>query len=122
MIIPYVGNSSKFNLVDDIQAACYKILDSLYMVTGLASSYAHRKSVTYEIEKCVLLYCPQSIILIVNSGIDPHSANALALSQVAFRWPFWNPNLIATINYQSWLKVVINQYKCKVEHFLLHIK
>uniref|UniRef100_A0AC34QR18 Ryanodine receptor n=1 Tax=Panagrolaimus sp. JU765 TaxID=591449 RepID=A0AC34QR18_9BILA len=38
-------------LIDDIQAACYKILDSLYMITGIADSYKHRKSVNYEVEK-----------------------------------------------------------------------
>ncbi|KAI6242082.1 Ryanodine receptor 1 [Aphelenchoides fujianensis] len=38
-------------LLDDIQAACYKMLDSLYMVTSLITSYAHRKSISYEIEK-----------------------------------------------------------------------
>ncbi|CAD6199567.1 unnamed protein product [Caenorhabditis auriculariae] len=38
-------------LLDDIQAACYKILDSMYMVTGLGGSFAHRKSISYEAEK-----------------------------------------------------------------------
>ncbi|CAB3399073.1 unnamed protein product [Caenorhabditis bovis] len=38
-------------LLDDIQAACYKILDSLYMVTGLGSSIRDRKSINYEAEK-----------------------------------------------------------------------
>ncbi|EGT37287.1 hypothetical protein CAEBREN_31615 [Caenorhabditis brenneri] len=38
-------------LLDDIQAACYKILDSLYMVTGLNSSISHRKSISSESEK-----------------------------------------------------------------------
>ncbi|KAK6023897.1 hypothetical protein OSTOST_10304 [Ostertagia ostertagi] len=37
--------------VDDIQAAGYKILDSLYMVTGLASTAAQRKSIGYETDK-----------------------------------------------------------------------
>ncbi|PIO64934.1 hypothetical protein TELCIR_13416 [Teladorsagia circumcincta] len=38
-------------LLDDIQAAGYKILDSLYMVTGLASTAAQRKSIGYETDK-----------------------------------------------------------------------
>ncbi|UMM36210.1 hypothetical protein L5515_008471 [Caenorhabditis briggsae] len=38
-------------LLDDIQAACYKILDSLYMVTGLNSSISHRKFISSESEK-----------------------------------------------------------------------
>ncbi|EPB70936.1 hypothetical protein ANCCEY_09971 [Ancylostoma ceylanicum] len=38
-------------LVDDIQAACYKILDSLYMVTGLSSTAAQRKSIGFETDK-----------------------------------------------------------------------
>ncbi|WKY11480.1 hypothetical protein Q1695_003218 [Nippostrongylus brasiliensis] len=38
-------------LLDDIQAACYKILDSLYMVTGLTSSAAQRKTIGFETEK-----------------------------------------------------------------------
>uniref|UniRef100_A0A8R1HP75 Ryanodine receptor n=2 Tax=Caenorhabditis japonica TaxID=281687 RepID=A0A8R1HP75_CAEJA len=38
-------------LLDDIQAACYKILDSLYMVTGLNSTISHRKSISNESEK-----------------------------------------------------------------------
>ncbi|KAK6051209.1 hypothetical protein COOONC_11285 [Cooperia oncophora] len=37
--------------LDDIQAAGYKILDSLYMVTGLASTAAQRKSIGYETDK-----------------------------------------------------------------------
>lgn len=37
--------------MDDIQAACYKILDSLYMVTGLSANYIYRKSVNFEVEK-----------------------------------------------------------------------
>ncbi|TKR86987.1 hypothetical protein L596_011472 [Steinernema carpocapsae] len=39
-------------LLDDIQAACYKILDSLYMVTELSAAVTNRKSIAYEIEKC----------------------------------------------------------------------
>ncbi|KAK6754198.1 hypothetical protein RB195_013289 [Necator americanus] len=38
-------------LLDDIQAACYKILDSLYMVTGLSSTAAQRKSIGFETDK-----------------------------------------------------------------------
>uniref|UniRef100_A0A1I7XL42 RyR domain-containing protein n=1 Tax=Heterorhabditis bacteriophora TaxID=37862 RepID=A0A1I7XL42_HETBA len=38
-------------LLDDIQAACYKILDSLYMVTGLTSTAAQRKSIGFETDK-----------------------------------------------------------------------
>uniref|UniRef100_A0A158P902 Ryanodine receptor 44F n=1 Tax=Angiostrongylus cantonensis TaxID=6313 RepID=A0A158P902_ANGCA len=38
-------------LLDDIQAACYKILNSLYMVTGLSATAAQRKSIGYETEK-----------------------------------------------------------------------
>ncbi|CAJ0957143.1 unnamed protein product, partial [Mesorhabditis belari] len=38
-------------LLDDIQAASYKILDSLYMVTGLTSTVAQRKSIGYETDK-----------------------------------------------------------------------
>lgn len=38
-------------LLDDIQAACYKILDSLYMVTGITGSFTGRKSVQFEVEK-----------------------------------------------------------------------
>ncbi|CAO4380202.1 unnamed protein product [Caenorhabditis nigoni] len=38
-------------LLDDIQAACYKILDSLYMVTGLSGSISHRKFISSESEK-----------------------------------------------------------------------
>ncbi|CAJ0581879.1 unnamed protein product, partial [Mesorhabditis spiculigera] len=38
-------------LLDDIQAACYKILDSLYMVTGLTATAAQRKSIHYETDK-----------------------------------------------------------------------
>uniref|UniRef100_A0A1I7Z2U2 B30.2/SPRY domain-containing protein n=1 Tax=Steinernema glaseri TaxID=37863 RepID=A0A1I7Z2U2_9BILA len=38
-------------LLDDIQAACYKILDSLYMVTELSAAVAHRKSIVFETEK-----------------------------------------------------------------------
>ncbi|KAI6237110.1 hypothetical protein M3Y95_00230500 [Aphelenchoides besseyi] len=38
-------------LLDDIQAACYKVLDSLYRVTSLGGSYGHRRSINYEIEK-----------------------------------------------------------------------
>ncbi|CAI5451931.1 unnamed protein product [Caenorhabditis angaria] len=38
-------------LLDDIQAACYKILDSLYMVTSLGATITHRKSISGESEK-----------------------------------------------------------------------
>lgn len=38
-------------LLDEIQAAAYKMLDSMYMVTSLSTSYAHRRSVNYEVEK-----------------------------------------------------------------------
>ncbi|KAK0411652.1 hypothetical protein QR680_005766 [Steinernema hermaphroditum] len=38
-------------LLDDIQAACYKILDSLYLVTELSAAVAHRKSIAFETEK-----------------------------------------------------------------------
>jgi ryanodine receptor 2 len=38
-------------LLDDIQAACYKILDSLYMVTGPSTNYAQRGSVLFEVDK-----------------------------------------------------------------------
>ncbi|GMR59737.1 hypothetical protein PMAYCL1PPCAC_29932, partial [Pristionchus mayeri] len=38
-------------LLDDIQAACYKILDSLYMVTSLSSTAAQRKSIGFETDK-----------------------------------------------------------------------
>ncbi|GMS80970.1 hypothetical protein PENTCL1PPCAC_3145, partial [Pristionchus entomophagus] len=38
-------------LLDDIQAACYKILDSLYMVTGLSATAAQRKSIGFETDK-----------------------------------------------------------------------
>lgn len=38
-------------LLDDIQAACYKTLDSMYMVTGLAATAAQRKSIGYETDK-----------------------------------------------------------------------
>ncbi|CAI4225083.1 unnamed protein product [Auanema sp. JU1783] len=38
-------------LLDDIQAACYKTLDSLYMVTGLSATAAQRKSIGYETDK-----------------------------------------------------------------------
>jgi ryanodine receptor 2 len=38
-------------LLDDIQAACYKILDSLYMVTGLSNTFIYRTSINYEVEK-----------------------------------------------------------------------
>ncbi|KAE9549703.1 hypothetical protein FO519_007091 [Halicephalobus sp. NKZ332] len=38
-------------LIDDIQAACYKMLDSLYMITGISESYKNRKSINYEVEK-----------------------------------------------------------------------
>lgn len=40
--------------VDDIQAACYKILDSAYLLNGLGSEppqVHHRKSIAYETEK-----------------------------------------------------------------------
>jgi hypothetical protein len=37
--------------VDDIQASCYKILDSLYMVTGLTGTYSQRKNIHMEVEK-----------------------------------------------------------------------
>ena len=37
--------------MDDIQAACYKILDSLYMVTGLTGIYSQRKNIQMEVEK-----------------------------------------------------------------------
>ena len=37
-------------LLDDIQAACYKILDSLYMVTGLVDTYSQRTSIKFEME------------------------------------------------------------------------
>ncbi|CAD5230370.1 unnamed protein product [Bursaphelenchus xylophilus] len=38
-------------LLDDIQAACYKMLDSMYMVTTLSQNYQHRRSIQYEVEK-----------------------------------------------------------------------
>jgi len=38
-------------LLDDIQAACYKILDSLYMVTGPSATYSQRNSVLFEVDK-----------------------------------------------------------------------
>uniref|UniRef100_A0A0N4ZPH7 Ryanodine receptor 44F n=1 Tax=Parastrongyloides trichosuri TaxID=131310 RepID=A0A0N4ZPH7_PARTI len=38
-------------LLDDIQASCYKILDSLYMVTGIQTSYENRTSILLEVEK-----------------------------------------------------------------------
>lgn len=38
-------------LLDDIQAACYKILDSLYMVTEIQSSYESRATILHEVEK-----------------------------------------------------------------------
>uniref|UniRef100_A0A914H250 Ryanodine receptor n=1 Tax=Globodera rostochiensis TaxID=31243 RepID=A0A914H250_GLORO len=38
-------------LLDDIQAACYKILDSLYMVSRLANTCAARLNIQLEVEK-----------------------------------------------------------------------
>lgn len=38
-------------LVDEIQAACYKILDSAYLMNILASTTSQRKSIAYEIDK-----------------------------------------------------------------------
>jgi ryanodine receptor 2 len=37
--------------VDDIQAACYKILDSLYLVNGLSIAYSQRRSIQIEVER-----------------------------------------------------------------------
>ena len=39
-------------LLDEIQAACYKMLDSLYMVTKLpTNALTYRRSVSREVEK-----------------------------------------------------------------------
>ncbi|KAL3078921.1 hypothetical protein niasHS_014703 [Heterodera schachtii] len=45
------NNSGTELLLDDIQAACYKILDSLYMVSRLANSCASRQNIQIEVEK-----------------------------------------------------------------------
>lgn len=38
-------------LLDEIQAAAYKMLDSMYMVTSMSASYTQRRSINYEVEK-----------------------------------------------------------------------
>uniref|UniRef100_A0A914KKN4 Uncharacterized protein n=1 Tax=Meloidogyne incognita TaxID=6306 RepID=A0A914KKN4_MELIC len=38
-------------LLDDIQASCYKILDSLYLVNGLSIAYSQRRSIQIEVER-----------------------------------------------------------------------
>ncbi|KAK6101668.1 RIH domain family protein [Brugia pahangi] len=38
-------------LLDEIQAACYKILDSAYLLNSLAASTSQRKSIAYEMDK-----------------------------------------------------------------------
>lgn len=38
-------------LLDDIQAACYKILESLYLVNGLSIAYLQRRSIQIEVER-----------------------------------------------------------------------
>lgn len=40
--------------VDEIQAACYKILDSAYFMNNLAAATSQRKSIAYEMDKYVL--------------------------------------------------------------------
>lgn len=37
--------------MDDIQASCYKILDSLYLVNGLSIAYSQRRSIQIEVER-----------------------------------------------------------------------
>ncbi|VDK76440.1 unnamed protein product [Anisakis simplex] len=43
-------------LVDDIQAACYKILDSAYLLNGLNGPSMARVSIGYETDKLVVFY------------------------------------------------------------------
>ncbi|EJD76290.1 ryanodine Receptor TM 4-6 family protein [Loa loa] len=38
-------------LLDEIQAACYKILDSAYLLNSLAATTSQRKSIAYEMDK-----------------------------------------------------------------------
>ncbi|KAL4003146.1 RIH domain family protein [Acanthocheilonema viteae] len=38
-------------LLDEIQAACYKILDSVYLMHSLAATTSQRKSIAYEMDK-----------------------------------------------------------------------
>ncbi|CAG9530378.1 unnamed protein product [Cercopithifilaria johnstoni] len=38
-------------LLDEIQAACYKILDSAYLMNSLAATTSQRKSIAYEMDK-----------------------------------------------------------------------
>lgn len=41
--------------VDEIQAACYKILDSAYLMNTLTATTTPRKTIHYELEKYVFL-------------------------------------------------------------------
>lgn len=50
----YIVIISLCTLVDEIQAACYKILDSAYLLNCLAATTSHRKSIAYEIDKYAL--------------------------------------------------------------------
>uniref|UniRef100_A0A915M947 Uncharacterized protein n=1 Tax=Meloidogyne javanica TaxID=6303 RepID=A0A915M947_MELJA len=51
MIVPVLTSIFTFVSVDDIQASCYKILDSLYLVNGLSIAYSQRRSIQIEVER-----------------------------------------------------------------------